>query len=102
MSLKGIHLHQVFILPKKLTKAEHQLIAKNLHADFYFAHPFASWERAINEYTNKLIRQYIPKKMSFDLVPDLFVKYIQHQLNNRPRKKLKFKTPYEIFCNFVT
>jgi IS30 family transposase len=42
--------------------AEHQLIAKNLHADVYFAYPFASWERAINEYTNKLIRQYIPKK----------------------------------------
>ncbi len=39
--------------------------------------------------------------MSFDLVPDLFVKYIQYQLNNRPRKKLEFKTPYEIFCNFV-
>jgi len=45
-----------------ITLQRTRFIAKNLHADFYFAHPFASWERAINEYTNKLIRQYIPKK----------------------------------------
>ena len=102
MLLPYKHLVHSITSDNGLEFAEHQLIAKNLHADFYFAHPFASWERGINEYTNKLIRQYIPKKMSFDLVPDLFVKYIQHQLNNRPRKKLKFKTPYEIFCNFVT
>jgi len=81
--------------------AEHQLIAKKLQADFYFAHPFASWERGINEYTNKLIRQYIPKKMSFDLVFDTYVKFLQYQINNRPRKKINFLTPYEIFCNFV-
>ncbi len=41
--------------------AEHKLIAKKLNADFYFAHPYSSWERGLNEYTNKLIRQYIPK-----------------------------------------
>lgn len=81
--------------------AEHQLIAKKLHADFYFAHPFSSWERGINEYTNKLIRQYIPKKMSFDLVFEPYVKFLQYQINNRPRKKINFLTPFEIFCKFV-
>jgi IS30 family transposase len=41
---------------------EHKMIAKRVQADFFFAHPYASWERGLNEYTNKLIRQYIPKK----------------------------------------
>jgi len=82
--------------------AEHQIISEKINTTFYFAHPFAPWQRAINEYTNKLIRQYIPKKLNFNLITDLYVKFTQTQLNNRPRKKLNFKTPYEIFCNFTT
>lgn len=42
--------------------AEHQNIAQKLETEFYFAHPYSSWKRGLNEYTNKLIRQYIPKK----------------------------------------
>lgn len=75
----------------------HQEIAKKLQADFYFAHPYSSWERGLNEYTNKLIRQYIPKKQSFDNYNELKIKEIQYKLNSRPRKKLKFKNPKQLF-----
>jgi transposase, IS30 family len=57
--------------------AEHKLIAKKLNADFFFAHPYSSWERGLNEYTNKLIRQYIPKKQTFDAYNDKIINGIQ-------------------------
>ena len=76
---------------------EHKEIAKKLHADYFFAHPYSSWERGLNEYTNKLIRQYIPKKQPFDEFDDLKITQIQHKINNRPRKKLNFENPKKIF-----
>jgi len=77
--------------------AEHELIAKKLSADYYFAHPYSSWERGLNEYTNKLIRQYIIKGSNFDLYDDAFIRLIQKKINRRPREKLGFQTypPYE-------
>jgi IS30 family transposase len=77
--------------------AEHQAIAKYLNTGFYFAHPYSSWERGLNEYTNKLIRQYIPKKVSFENYKNQDIKEIQFKLNRRPRKKLKFNSPKEVF-----
>jgi len=77
--------------------AEHEYIAKKLKADFYFAHPYSSWERGLNEYTNGLVRQYIIKGSNFDNYDDDFIKLIQNKLNRRPRKKLNFKTPSEVF-----
>ena len=77
--------------------AEHKLIAKKLKADFFFAHPYSSWERGLNEYTNKLIRQYIPKKQTFDTYNDNIIKDIQHKINKRPRKKLLYDNPKHIF-----
>ena len=50
--------------------AQHERIAKPLGADFYFAHPYASWERGANENMNGLIRQFFPKKMTFDDITD--------------------------------
>ena len=78
---------------------QHQYIAKKLKADYYFAHPFSSWERGLNEYQNKLIRQYIPKKSNFDAVGNSQILYYQQQLNQRPRKKLGFFTPNELLFN---
>jgi len=66
--------------------AEHKLIAKKLNADFFFAHPYSSWERGLNEYTNKLIRQYISKKQTFDSYNDKDISNIQYKINQRPRK----------------
>jgi transposase, IS30 family len=77
--------------------AEHQVIAKKLNTDFYFAHPYSSWERGLNEYTNKLIRQYIPKKQSFENYNNQYIKEIQFKLNQRPREKLNFYSPKEVF-----
>jgi len=80
---------------------EHKEISKKLGAKFYFANPYSSWERGLNEYTNKLIRQYIPKKESFDNYDDLIIKNIQYKINRRPRKKLNFDSPKNIFFNKV-
>jgi len=77
--------------------AQHQSIAKKLDADFYFAHPYSSWERGLNENTNKLIRQYIPKKKSFDLYEQPYIYEIAFKLNTRPRKSLGFKSPNQVF-----
>ena len=82
--------------------AEHQKIAKKLKADFYFAHPYSSWERGLSEYTNKLIRQYIPKKSVFEDYDDSYIADVQFKINRRPREKLKFSSPKDIFYNLVT
>ena len=65
--------------------------------DFFFAHPYSSWERGTNENTNGLIRQYFPKGASFKRVWSTDVKRVQDKLNNRPRKTLGFKTPKECY-----
>ncbi len=64
----------------------HESISKKLNADFYFAHPYASWERGLNENTNGLIRQYLRKGCDFSDVNDDDLIIIMDKLNNRPRK----------------
>lgn len=77
--------------------AKHEFISKALEASIYFAHPYHSWERGLNENTNGLIRQYIPKGKDFTEVSDNDIFNIQNLLNNRPRKSLGFATPNEVF-----
>ena len=77
--------------------AQHRRVAKGLRADFYFAHPYASWERGLNENTNGLLRQYFPKRSDFTAVTPQQVRAAMDRLNNRPRKCLGFKTPNEVF-----
>ena len=79
--------------------AGHEKIAEALKTDVYFAHPYASWERGTNENTNGLLRQYFPKKRKLNDVSNFEVRYVENRLNNRPRKKLAFKTPNEVFFN---
>ena len=76
---------------------DHELIAAFLGADFYFCHPYSSWERGLNENTNGLIRQYFPKNMKFDTITDEQIKFVEDKLNNRPRKTLGFRTPNEVY-----
>jgi IS30 family transposase len=81
--------------------AEHEYIANKLDLDFYFAHPYSSWERGLSEYTNKLIRQYIPKKTVFNTFSNKYIADIQHKINRRPRENLDFENPKSIFFNLV-
>lgn len=77
--------------------AHHQQVAQRLKADFYFAHPYASWERGLNENTNGLVRQYFPKKSDFSKITDRQLDKVVERLNNRPRKTLGYKTPNEVY-----
>jgi len=77
--------------------ARHEEISKQLGAEFYFSHPYSSWERGLNENTNGLVRQYLKKGSSFSGVTDEILVAIADQLNNRPRKSLGFLTPNDVF-----
>ena len=75
--------------------AGHQDIANELNALCFFAAPYHSWERGLNEHTNGLVRQYVPKLVDFKDLSDDDIQVIENRLNNRPRKVLQFKTPFE-------
>lgn len=77
--------------------ADHEAIAEALKTEVYFAHPNASWERGLNENTNGLIRQYFPKNRNLQEVTQAERRHAMQRLNHRPRKKLDFKTPHEVF-----
>ena len=77
--------------------ALHQMVSFELSADFYFATPYHSWERGLNEHTNGLVRQYFPKSQSFTDTSLEDVQRVETLLNNRPRKALNFETPLEAF-----
>ena len=79
--------------------ADHQQISESLHADFFCAHPYSSWQRGTNENTNGLIRQYFSKNRSFSTITDEEINLVMDKLNNRPRKSLGFKTPNQVFYN---
>ncbi|MDR2794774.1 MAG: hypothetical protein LBB12_03290, partial [Holosporaceae bacterium] len=59
--------------------------------------PYKSCDRGLNEHTNGLIRQYLPKKFDFKDVMDKKIREIKNLINNRPRKVLNFRTPFEVF-----
>jgi IS30 family transposase len=80
--------------------AKHQKISTLLRLDFFFAHPYASWERGTNENTNGLIRQYFPKTRDLSSVKAQEECFVMNRLNMRPRKCLDYLTPYEVFFNY--
>ncbi|RFC40479.1 MAG: Integrase core domain-containing protein [Candidatus Nitrotoga sp. CP45] len=76
--------------------AGHESIAAELQAAIYFAHPYRSWERGLNENSNGLIRQYFPKGMELIDVTEEQVQRAVERLNHRPRKVLGFRSPHEV------
>lgn len=77
--------------------ARHEEIEKKLGVKIYFAHPYSSYERGLNENTNGLIRQYLTKKTDLRNIPDFFLASVVRDLNTRPRKTLGFASPAEAF-----
>ena len=77
--------------------AQHETVAEELDLDFYFAHPYASWERGANENMNGLVRQYLPKQSDFTNVSQADLETIMCKLNHRPRKCLDFRSPFQVF-----
>ena len=112
--LRSRHAHGVTAMIKRLLRphkgkchtvtldngkefAGHEHIAAALQADIYFANPYCSWERGLNENSNGLLRQYFPKSMELTDVTEEQVQWAVNRLNHRPRKVLGFKTPFEVF-----
>jgi IS30 family transposase len=77
--------------------AQHKLVDRALNSKGYFARPYCYGDRGLSENTSGLIRQYLPKRSSFDEVPESKIAFIMERLNNRPRKTLKGRTPNEVF-----
>jgi IS30 family transposase len=79
----------------------HLELEKELGIQCYFAHAYSSWERGSNENTNGLIRRFLPKGTDFRTVSNEQIKHIEYLINSRPRKRLGWKTPYEVFYNMT-
>ena len=79
----------------------HEQMKQALEADIYFAHPYHSWERGLNEHTNGLIRQYYPKGTSLEGINGTQLQEVQDKLNHRPRKSLGYQTPFEVFFGTI-
>jgi len=75
----------------------HKKLSNELKTKIFFAKPYHSWERGLNENTNGLVRQYFPKKISFDNISEAAIQEVENKLNNRPRKCLGYRTPFEIW-----
>ena len=80
--------------------AARKALSQALAPDSYFAHPYHSGERGLNEHPNGLIRQYLPKKIRFDDLTEKQLAKIVAKINNRPRKVLGYLTPYEVFSPY--
>lgn len=72
-------------------------LEKQTGMTIYFAYPYHSWERGTNENTNGLLRQYFPKSMDFNIITPKELADVAKRLNDRPRKRLKFKSPRQVF-----
>ena len=79
----------------------HNKLAKTLSCRIYFAKPYHSWERGLNENHNGLLRQFFPKQIALDKVNEKEVFKAIDLMDNRPRKCLGYKTPFEVFAELT-
>jgi len=77
--------------------AGHESVAASLQIRVYFADAYSAWQRGLNENTNGLIRQYVPKGTDVRVLTERQIQHIMDRLNNRPRKSLGYLTPNEVF-----
>jgi len=90
-------LRKTLTLDNGHENAGHRDITKEIKTKIFFAHPYHSWERGTNENTNGLVRWYLPKRTDFATVSEERIREIEHKLNTRPRKRLGWRTPLEVF-----
>lgn len=90
-------LRQTATFDNGLENQKWEKLEKRTGLKCFFAHAYHSWERGTNENTNGLIRDFFPKKTDFTTVSDEELRYVEDNLNNRPRKRLDWKTPLEVF-----
>lgn len=88
-------------LDNGLEFAGHRKVTQALGGATFFARPYHSWERGLNENTNGLVRQYIPKKRRLEEVDQDEIQAIADELNHRPRKCLDYRTPHEALCEEI-
>lgn len=101
LSKVPLELRKTLTLDNGSENGGHEDVARQLKLNCYFAHPYHSWERGTNENTNGLIRYYLPKGTDFAKVKDEKIQDIEKKLNARPRKRLGFRTPLEVFNQCV-
>ncbi len=82
--------------------AHHERLSAVLHIAIYFAAPYCAWQRGTNENTNGLLRQFFPKKIDLGQVSHDQLQEVTHLLNHRPRKRLHYQTPDEVFQSRLT
>jgi transposase, IS30 family len=96
-----LEMRQTLTLDNGHENARWQSVERYGRVDVYFAHPYSSWERESNENANGLIRWYLPKKTDFARISIRTIQAIEDALNNRPRKRLGWRTPLEVFNQSV-
>lgn len=94
------HLKKSTTLDNGMEMVKH-IKLKKLGMKTYFADPYSSWQRGGNENANLWIRYYFPKGTDFSKISEEELKDVEWELNNRPRKRLKFKTPMEVFTEHL-
>ena len=97
-ALKGQPLASV-TLDRGKEFALHAQVTADIGVEFYFALPHHPWQRGSNENTNGLLREYFPKGESLGRVSERRVQEVYDKLNRRPRKRLGYRTPYEVHCS---
>ena len=81
--------------------AHHEKMTDSLECAVYFADHYCSWQRGLNENTNGLLRQYWPKSTDFKKISQSEVQDVIVKINDRPRKKLKYKTPAKLMAEHM-
>lgn len=88
-------LKHTVTLDNGFENSDWQSIERRCSINCFSAHPYSSWERPTNENTNGLIRDFFPKKTDFDTISNEEIRFVERELNSRPRKRLGWKTPLE-------
>lgn len=102
LSRLPLHARRTVTYDNGSENVEHFRVNEVLGTQSYFCNPYRSWEKGTNENTIGLIRRLYPKKTNFNHVSRTDVKALERRLNNRPRKCLSFKTPFEVFSACCT